>query len=694
MLGAGRRRARCSWCEWTRGRGIRRVKATVREGAWRTLEQCGLVGLNGYSGKKISRAVVFGKHPHLSLNKCHLVKRAGESEIERKRDREGERRERNRKDQKYIGSGYRKFKARFTIARQSDNKTAPTPAKIFHQTVKSKPQELDERGSKVVVAAPILSKQGIYNNPTVRQNSPDTDGNFSSAIRSKVTPTKTQPRQSDQNIIHFYFLRASDRSSSLGTYKTSAPMFEPTVARAIQNIAFPKPRLYDLTDAIRLHMLLAPTQFCRRHTTRVPDRKKGGGGRERRKDDFISRRRWNRCGPRWAITAPPPPPLHHISHLSRVAVEKYSGREAIQICNWTELRGRWEDNFRGLDVWRGMGGGGGGDGVQPTSSSAGRRRPGVERAARDTISPRSATFLPPPPTDLLFPSPCARRLATVVLAMLKGIYAYRNDDLDIQVDSQSHRQTSGESPCISTLASHQREPGSLPGRVTGFSQVGIALDDAVGRRVFSGISRFPAPFLLVPLHIHFNHPHRLSRSRSECRAVYSLVSAPRQLNIRCRCQPAPISGEKIEVSDLLVRRIRQKNDSKREVACASEVAGRKRSLDGEDRPEKGEKCESNSLKKDLWKGGGRKTTAGMHPTPSLDLKWQHLLPILNQQLAHKWRTLYVKHQWLAISGKKMGQLSASILLWHIYSEPSISAIDFLSTFHRWPVRCIVAGSQT
>ncbi|KAJ8880464.1 hypothetical protein PR048_016934 [Dryococelus australis] len=35
---------------------------------------------------------------------------------------------------------------------------------------------------------------------------------------------------------------------------------------------------------------------------------------------------------------------------------------------------------------------------------------------------------------------------------------------------------------ISTLASHQGEPGSIPGRVTGFSHVGIAPDDAVGRR--------------------------------------------------------------------------------------------------------------------------------------------------------------------------------------------------------------------
>ncbi|KAJ8876123.1 hypothetical protein PR048_024032 [Dryococelus australis] len=48
---------------------------------------------------------------------------------------------------------------------------------------------------------------------------------------------------------------------------------------------------------------------------------------------------------------------------------------------------------------------------------------------------------------------------------------------------------------ISLLAFHKGEPGSIPGRVTGLSQVGILPDDAVGRRVFSGISRFPHPFI-------------------------------------------------------------------------------------------------------------------------------------------------------------------------------------------------------
>ncbi|KAJ8890730.1 hypothetical protein PR048_010239 [Dryococelus australis] len=53
---------------------------------------------------------------------------------------------------------------------------------------------------------------------------------------------------------------------------------------------------------------------------------------------------------------------------------------------------------------------------------------------------------------------------------------------------------------VSTLASHQGEPGSIPGRVARFSQVGIVPDDAVGRRVFSRISSFPRPFIPVRLH--------------------------------------------------------------------------------------------------------------------------------------------------------------------------------------------------
>ncbi|KAJ8866087.1 hypothetical protein PR048_033611 [Dryococelus australis] len=54
---------------------------------------------------------------------------------------------------------------------------------------------------------------------------------------------------------------------------------------------------------------------------------------------------------------------------------------------------------------------------------------------------------------------------------------------------------------------HQGEPGSTPG----FSHVGIVPDNAAGRRVFSGISRFPRPFIPALPHNHLNHPHQLSR---------------------------------------------------------------------------------------------------------------------------------------------------------------------------------------
>ncbi|KAJ8892388.1 hypothetical protein PR048_004968 [Dryococelus australis] len=51
---------------------------------------------------------------------------------------------------------------------------------------------------------------------------------------------------------------------------------------------------------------------------------------------------------------------------------------------------------------------------------------------------------------------------------------------------------SHEMPQHTLLASHQGEPGSI--RATPeFSQVGIVANDVAGRRVFSGISRFPRP---------------------------------------------------------------------------------------------------------------------------------------------------------------------------------------------------------
>ncbi|KAJ8880497.1 hypothetical protein PR048_016967 [Dryococelus australis] len=74
--------------------------------------------------------------------------------------------------------------------------------------------------------------------------------------------------------------------------------------------------------------------------------------------------------------------------------------------------------------------------------------------------------------------------------------------LHTHLTSPSSALKTSISPCGFLLASHQGEPGSIPGRVTGYSHVGIVPDDAVGRRVFSGISCFPHPFFPAPLHTH------------------------------------------------------------------------------------------------------------------------------------------------------------------------------------------------
>ncbi|KAJ8866660.1 hypothetical protein PR048_032521 [Dryococelus australis] len=56
-------------------------------------------------------------------------------------------------------------------------------------------------------------------------------------------------------------------------------------------------------------------------------------------------------------------------------------------------------------------------------------------------------------------------------------------------------------------ASYLGEPGSIPSRVTpGISQVGILPDGSAGRRVFSGISRFPRPCIPTLIHSHIISP--------------------------------------------------------------------------------------------------------------------------------------------------------------------------------------------
>ncbi|KAJ8887788.1 hypothetical protein PR048_014006 [Dryococelus australis] len=65
------------------------------------------------------------------------------------------------------------------------------------------------------------------------------------------------------------------------------------------------------------------------------------------------------------------------------------------------------------------------------------------------------------------------------------------------------------------LASHLGEPGLNPGGVTsGFSHVGIVPGDVADGRVFSGISRFPRPFIPALLHTHLVSPSSALKTSS------------------------------------------------------------------------------------------------------------------------------------------------------------------------------------
>ncbi|KAJ8870568.1 hypothetical protein PR048_029591 [Dryococelus australis] len=75
---------------------------------------------------------------------------------------------------------------------------------------------------------------------------------------------------------------------------------------------------------------------------------------------------------------------------------------------------------------------------------------------------------------------------------------------------------------IRFIKSQMKHP--TPTTQSGFSHVVIVPDIAVGRRVFSGISRFPIPFILALLHTHLNKPHRLSRPQYMRLIQYQLDS--------------------------------------------------------------------------------------------------------------------------------------------------------------------------
>ncbi|KAJ8885972.1 hypothetical protein PR048_012178 [Dryococelus australis] len=68
--------------------------------------------------------------------------------------------------------------------------------------------------------------------------------------------------------------------------------------------------------------------------------------------------------------------------------------------------------------------------------------------------------------------------------------------------------------CSGCCNSQQGEPGSIPRRVRpGFSHVGIVPDGAAGRRVSSGISRFPRRFIPVLPHVYLVSPTSALKER-------------------------------------------------------------------------------------------------------------------------------------------------------------------------------------
>ncbi|KAJ8890046.1 hypothetical protein PR048_009552 [Dryococelus australis] len=70
-------------------------------------------------------------------------------------------------------------------------------------------------------------------------------------------------------------------------------------------------------------------------------------------------------------------------------------------------------------------------------------------------------------------------------------------------------------------------PCSIPGGVApGFSHVGIATDDAAGQRVFSGISRFPRPFIPTLLHHYLVSPSSALKT-SVCPVIVQLSASRR-----------------------------------------------------------------------------------------------------------------------------------------------------------------------
>ncbi|KAJ8897577.1 hypothetical protein PR048_002926 [Dryococelus australis] len=105
-------------------------------------------------------------------------------------------------------------------------------------------------------------------------------------------------------------------------------------------------------------------------------------------------------------------------------------------------------------------------------------------------------------------------MARVAWEDLTAIYSLNNAGIRIDLSVVGGRRVGAAvaelltcSPSTEVNRFHPR-----PGH-SGFSHVEVVPDDAACLRVFSGISRFPSPFIPALLYTHLNHPHRLSKPR-------------------------------------------------------------------------------------------------------------------------------------------------------------------------------------
>ncbi|KAJ8878579.1 hypothetical protein PR048_019160 [Dryococelus australis] len=97
---------------------------------------------------------------------------------------------------------------------------------------------------------------------------------------------------------------------------------------------------------------------------------------------------------------------------------------------------------------------------------------------------------------------------------------------------------------VSTLASQQGDPGSIPGgAIPGLSRVVIVPDDAAGWRLFSGISCFSRPFIPALLHTHLTSPRSALKTSLLKAAQISSLNAVKlrrsliQLREEYKCKP-------------------------------------------------------------------------------------------------------------------------------------------------------------